>query len=73
MGFGPTRLYPTVFRTEFSTRDCILRVHDEHRRVAPSRWPPFPTRGRFEQREVEVVNGSFVDSFEAMDTHVYRL
>jgi hypothetical protein len=27
----------------------------------------------FEQRDVAVVNGSFVDHFEEMDTHVYRL
>ena len=26
----------------------------------------------FEQREISVVSGSFIDSFEAMDVHVYR-
>ena len=26
----------------------------------------------FEQREISVVRGSFIDSFEAMDVHVYR-
>jgi hypothetical protein len=42
-------------------------------RISMATWPSTHATVMFEQREVQVVNGSIVDTFEAMDTHVYRL